>query len=75
MNLVHNKRLAGDGPFTQKCQRFIETYLGAPKALLTQSYASALDMAAMLCEVGPGDEVIMPSFASEGKTYLCSVPL
>ena len=54
---------AGDGPFTQKCQRFIETYMGSPKALLTQSYASALDMAAMLCEVGPGDEVIMPSFA------------
>jgi len=54
---------AGDGPFTHKCQRFIETYLGSPKALLTQSYASALDMAAMLCDVGPGDEVIMPSFA------------
>jgi len=54
---------AGDGPFTQKCQRFIEIYLGSPKVLLTQSYASALDMAAMLCDVGPGDEVIMPSFA------------
>ncbi|WP_040012175.1 dTDP-4-amino-4,6-dideoxygalactose transaminase [Desulfotignum phosphitoxidans] len=56
-------RSAGDGPFTKKCQRFIQTYLGTPKALLTQSYASALDMAAMLCEAGPGDEVIMPSFA------------
>jgi dTDP-4-amino-4,6-dideoxygalactose transaminase len=56
-------RSAGDGPFTQKCQRFIEKYLGTPKALLTQSHASALDMAAMLCEAGPGDEVIMPSFA------------
>jgi dTDP-4-amino-4,6-dideoxygalactose transaminase len=54
---------AGDGPFTQKCQRFIEKYLGAPKALLTQSHASALDMAAMLCEAGPEDEVIMPSYA------------
>jgi dTDP-4-amino-4,6-dideoxygalactose transaminase len=56
-------RSAGDGPFTHKCQRFIEGYLGTPRALLTQSYASALDMAAMLCDVGPGDEVIMPSFA------------
>lgn len=56
-------RSAGDGPFTQKCQRFIETYLGTLKALLTQSHASALDMAAMLCEAGSGDEVIMPSFA------------
>lgn len=56
-------RSAGDGPFTQKCQRFIKGYLGTSRALLTQSYASALDMAAMLCEVGPGDEVIMPSFA------------
>jgi len=54
---------AGDGLFTKKCQKFIEELLHTPKALLTQSYASALDMAAMLCEVGPGDEVIMPSFA------------
>jgi dTDP-4-amino-4,6-dideoxygalactose transaminase len=54
---------AGDGPFTGKCQKFIEELLHTPKALLTQSYASAMDMAAMLCEVGPGDEVIMPSFA------------
>jgi dTDP-4-amino-4,6-dideoxygalactose transaminase len=54
---------AGDGPFTMKCQKFIEELLHAPKAILTQSYASALDMAAMLCEVGTGDEVIMPSFA------------
>lgn len=55
---------AGDGPFTLKCQEFIQGYLGSPKVLLTQSYASALDMAAILCGLGPGDEVIMPSFAS-----------
>lgn len=54
---------AGDGPFTQKCQKFIKDYLKTPKVLLTQSYASALDMAAMLCDIRPGDEVIMPSFA------------
>jgi dTDP-4-amino-4,6-dideoxygalactose transaminase len=54
---------AGDGPFTSKCQKFIEQKLKAPKALLTQSYASALDMAAMLCQIESEDEVIMPSFA------------
>lgn len=54
---------AGDGPFTQKCQKLIEEKLGTRKCLLTQSCAAALDMAAMLCDVGPGDEVIMPSFA------------
>ena len=54
---------AGDGPFTMKCQEFIQNQLGVTKALLTQSYASALDMAAMLCNIRPGDEVIMPSFA------------
>ncbi|MDD4273158.1 MAG: dTDP-4-amino-4,6-dideoxygalactose transaminase [Desulfobacter postgatei] len=56
-------RSSGDGPFTKKCNTFIENLLDAPKALLTQSYGSALDMAAMLCNIQPGDEVIMPSFA------------
>lgn len=54
---------AGDGPFTMKCQELIQNRLGTPKALLTHSYASALDMAAMLCDIQAGDEVIMPSFA------------
>ncbi len=56
-------RSSGDGPFTKKCHALIEHLLGTPKALLTQSYGSALDMAAMLCNIRPGDEVIMPSFA------------
>jgi dTDP-4-amino-4,6-dideoxygalactose transaminase len=56
-------RSSGDGPFTKKCHEYIEEKLGTPKALLTQSYGSALDMAAMLCDVGLKDEVIMPSFA------------
>jgi dTDP-4-amino-4,6-dideoxygalactose transaminase len=54
---------AGDGPFTKKCHQFIEKKLNTQKAFLTQSYGSALDMAAMLCDISPGDEVIMPSFA------------
>jgi dTDP-4-amino-4,6-dideoxygalactose transaminase len=56
-------RSAGDGPFTARCCQFIEKKLKCPHVLLTQSYASAMDMAAMLSQVGPGDEVIMPSFA------------
>lgn len=56
-------RSSGDGPFTKKCHAFIEKILSTPKALLTQSYGSALDMAAMLCDLSHGDEVIMPSFA------------
>ena len=54
---------SGDGPFTKKCHALIESALDTPKALLTQSYGSALDMTAMLCGIQPGDEVILPSFA------------
>ena len=54
---------SGDGPFTKQCHQFLEEKFQTKKALLTHSFASALDMAAMLCGVGPGDEVILPSFA------------
>jgi len=55
-------QLAGDGPFTRKCRAWLEQRTGAKVALLTHSCTGALDMAAMLSGVGPGDEVIMPSF-------------
>jgi len=55
-------QLAGDGPFTRKCRAWLEQRTGAKAALLTHSCTGALDMAAMLSGVGPGDEVIMPSF-------------
>lgn len=55
-------QLAGDGPFTKKCHRWLEQRTGARRALLTHSCTSALDMSAILSGVGPGDEVIMPSF-------------
>jgi len=55
-------RLAGDGPFTRRCQAWLEQRTGARKALLTHSCTAALEMAAILAEVGPGDEVIMPSY-------------
>ena len=54
--------LSGNGPFTKKCQAWIENNIGCNKALLTHSCTAALEMAAILIEVGPGDEVIMPSF-------------
>src|SRR3978361_2467585 len=54
--------LAGDGEFTKQCSRWLEERIGARKALLTHSCTAALEMAAILSGVGPGDEVIMPSF-------------
>src|SRR4029453_12313475 len=54
--------LAGDGQFTRKCNAWLEQRIGARKALLTHSCTAALEMAAILADVAPGDEVIMPSF-------------
>jgi len=55
-------QLAGDGPFTKRCHAWLEDRIGCRKALLTHSCTAALEMAAMLCDIQPGDEVIMPSF-------------
>ena len=55
-------QLSGDGPFTEKCQAWLEQRLGCARALLTHSGTAALEMAAMLAGIGFGDEVIMPSF-------------
>ena len=55
-------QLSGNGPFTKKCQRFFEEKYGFIKCLLTTSCTDALEMAAMLCGIGPGDEVIVPSY-------------
>jgi dTDP-4-amino-4,6-dideoxygalactose transaminase len=57
-----NGQLAGDGLFTRRCQRWLEELGGSPKALLTHSCTAALEMAAILCDIQPGDEVIMPSY-------------
>ena len=59
---IANYKICGDGPFTRKCDKWIEQRFGTPKALLTTSGSSALDMAALLCGIKPGDEVILPSF-------------
>ncbi len=57
-----NHKLAGDGPFTAACSRWLEQRTGTRKALLTHSCTAALDMAAILADIRPGDEVVMPSF-------------
>lgn len=54
--------ISGDGHFTKACSRLLEERFGINKVLLTPSCTAALEMAAMLCELGPGDEVIMPSY-------------
>lgn len=54
--------LSGNGPFTKRCEAWLESFLGAPKALLTHSCTAALEMAAILLDIQPGDEVIMPSY-------------
>ena len=55
-------KICGDGAFTKKCNAWIEQRFGAHKALLTTSGTTALDMASLLCDLKPGDEVILPSF-------------
>lgn len=57
-----NRKISGDGPFTKKCDAWMEERFGANKVLLTTSGTSALEMAAILCDLKPGDEVILPSF-------------
>lgn len=55
-------KLAGDGPYTKKCHQWLESNTKTKKALLTHSCTAALEMAALLLQIQPGDEVIMPSY-------------
>lgn len=59
---VENRKICGDGPFTKKCNAWLEERFHAQKALLTTSGTTALDMAMLLCDLKPGDEVILPSY-------------
>lgn len=58
----HAHILAGDGPFTKKCSQWLQQATGTGSALLTHSCTAALEMSALLLDIAPGDEVIMPSF-------------
>ena len=60
--ILENHHTAGDGPFTKKCQSWLEEQLGSVKVLLTHSCTAALEMAAILADIQPGDEIIMPSY-------------
>ena len=59
---IESHKICGDGRFTKECNKWIEDRTGVSKALLTTACSTALDMAAILTEVGPGDEVILPSY-------------
>jgi dTDP-4-amino-4,6-dideoxygalactose transaminase len=59
---VERGQISGDGPFSRKCQELLEKELGVNKVLLTTSCTHALEMAALLLDIRPGDEVIVPSF-------------
>src|ERR1044071_6739833 len=59
---IDNLHLSGNGLFTKKCEALLEQELGVARALLTTSCTHALEMAALLLDIKPGDEVIIPSF-------------
>ncbi|HGJ5859744.1 MAG TPA: dTDP-4-amino-4,6-dideoxygalactose transaminase [Arsenophonus nasoniae] len=59
---MQSGKLCGDGYFTQRCEKWLEKHFQCPKALLTPSCTASLEMAAILLDIKPGDEVIMPSF-------------
>jgi len=57
-----NDHLSGNGPFTKRCEAWLEEHIGCKKAFLTHSGTAALEMAAILADIRPGDEIIMPSY-------------
>lgn len=59
---IQRRKLCGDGEFTKRCNKKLEEMTGSAKALLTTSCTHATELAALLSGIGPGDEVIMPSY-------------
>lgn len=70
--VINARRISGDGEFTKKCNEWMEKRFNANKVLLTTSCSTALDMAALLCGIKPGDEVILPSytFSSTANSFV-----
>lgn len=62
LDAMKSSKISGDGKYAQQCQAWFEQQLGCPKTLLTPSCTQALEMAAILIDIRPGDEVIMPSY-------------
>ncbi|MCP4572164.1 MAG: dTDP-4-amino-4,6-dideoxygalactose transaminase [bacterium] len=59
---VRAGRISGGGPYMKRCEEYLEEICGAPRVLLTTSCTAAMEMAALLCDLGPEDEVILPSY-------------
>lgn len=75
---IANRKICGDGPFTKKCGQWMEDKFHAGKVLLTTSGSTALDMALLLCDLRPGDEVILPSYtfsSTANAAVLCGAKL
>ena len=69
---IDSHKICGDGMFTKKCSEWMEERFDAKKVLLTTSGSTALDMAALMCDINPGDEVILPSytFSSTANSFV-----
>lgn len=75
---INSHKICGDGQFTKKCNKWLEDKFHAQKVMLTTSGSTALDMAFELCELNPGDEVILPSFtfsSTANSPVLCGAKL
>ena len=75
---IDSHMICGDGPFTKKCNQWLEEHFNAQKVMLTTSGSTALDMAFELCELKPDDEVILPSFtfsSTANSPVLCGAKL
>src|SRR5690554_5940915 len=59
---MRSSKMSGDGEYSRRCERWFQDQLNCHRALLTPSCTQALEMAALLLDIGPGDEVIMPSY-------------
>lgn len=60
--VIADRKICGDGAFTKRCNEWVEKHTKTSKALLTTSCTHAIEMAALLCDIQPGDEIIMPSY-------------
>ena len=70
---IEAHKICGDGEFTKKCNAWLENRFNAQKVLLTTSGTTALDMAALLCNIQPGDEVILPSYTFSSTANSVSI--
>ena len=71
---INNHKICGDGPFTKECHAWLEKKTGAAKALLTTSCTDALEMAALLLDIKPGDEVILPGLHFDVMMFFVAFP-